>query len=113
MALLELRGILHSNANERHESDRDGRICSADIGGLKDIVLYGPNWPNLEPFYEKREKVQRNFDDFVRIRIAHRAHPRHVDPVVWDKGRGAITWIRKCLEMYEDDEETSPVTHIR
>jgi len=31
------------------------KLDYADIGGLKDIVLYEPNWPNFEPFYGKRE----------------------------------------------------------
>jgi len=85
----------------RREVERvpEQKLNYTEIGNLKDIILYRPNWPSFELFFGKHENVQRNFDDFVRIRVAYRAHPRPVDPAVWDKGRGAIRWIRKCLGL--------------
>jgi DNA sulfur modification protein DndB len=80
------------------DQNREKRLEFTDIGHLRDIIVYGENWHRFEAVFRKKTNVETHFADYIDLRNAFRAHPREVDPVVWDKGRGAVRWIRKCLE---------------
>jgi len=84
---------------EEIEHTPEQKLEFADIGHLKDTIIYGNNWSLFENVFGNKKNVERHFADYIDLRNAHLAHPRKVDPVVWDKGRGAIKWIRKCLRL--------------
>jgi len=84
---------------EEIEHSPEQKLEFADIGHLKDTIIYGNNWSLFEEIFGSKENVERHLTDYIDLRNAHLAHPRKVDPVVWDKGRGAIKWIRKCLKL--------------
>lgn len=81
------------------DGDPTRRLEYSDLGHLKDIICYGDNWQLFESGFITKPNVEQNFTDYIDLRNAYLAHPRTVDEVVWNKGRGAILWFRKCLNL--------------
>jgi len=69
------------------------------LGHLKDIIIYGDNWPQFEDVFETKEILQSRFDDYIDLRNCLRGHPREIDESLLHSGHGAILWIRKCLRL--------------
>jgi len=75
------------------------RLQYSTLGHLKDIIVYGENWPQFEVVFETKGILQSRFDDYMDLRNCLRGHPREVDDALLHSGHGAILWIRKCLRL--------------
>lgn len=73
------------------------------VGDLLDIIVSKNNWPMFEPIFGRKSNVEAHLRDFGTLRN-DKAHPKDIDQVVWDKGRGAIRWIDRCIETYYADK---------
>ena len=80
------------------DSNED-RLEFTYLGHLKDIIVYGSNWPRFKNTFKSKQNLEFYFRNYNALRNAYRGHYREVDPVLMDTGRAAIRWIRQCLDM--------------
>jgi hypothetical protein len=76
----------------------------ADIGHLKDIILFSNNWRFFSNRFGRKANVDGHFTDFIALRNTL-VHHRELDPVVGYKGLGAMMWIDRCLGVGGTEED--------
>jgi DGQHR domain-containing protein len=89
----------HPYRESELRNNLDHRLEFSSLGQLKDIIIYAENWSYFEGIFKAQNNVEIYFTDFKDLRNAYRGHMRHVDPVLMNRGRAAITWIQRCVEM--------------
>lgn len=81
------------------------RMDFSYVGDLLDIIISKQNWKHFEQVFAKKSNLEAHLRDFAALRN-DKAHPKDIDRVVWDKGRGAIRWIDKCIEAHYSESST-------
>jgi hypothetical protein len=85
---------------EEINNDMDSWLQYTNLMHLKDILVYNNQWIHFESFFGKRDNFEKYIKEFSDLRNATQHH-RNIDPILRDRGRTAIIWIRRCIERSE------------